>query len=123
MVRKLYVGNLPFSVSENTLKDLFSQHGTVESVKIVTDTYDGRSKGFAFVEMATEEEAALAAQNLNGTELEGRSIRVDLARPKESRPRDNRGPRPAGGGDRRGGSSSGSRFGGGAGREGGRSRW
>ena len=63
-------------------------------MKIVTDTYDGRSKGFAFVEMATDEEAALAAQNLNGTELEGRSIRVDLARPKESRPRDNRGPSP-----------------------------
>ena len=106
MVRKLYVGNLPFSVSENQLKELFSQFGTVESVKIVTDAYDGRSKGFGFVEMSTEEEASTCAQNLNGTELDGRSIKVDLARPKEARPRDSRSGGPRGGSDR--GNSSGS---------------
>lgn len=104
MVRKLYVGNLPFSVSETQLKELFSQFGVVESVKIVTDAYSGRSKGFGFVEMTTEQEASAAAQNLNGAELEGRSIKVDLARPKESRPRDSRGGSnggPRGGGERR----------------------
>jgi RNA recognition motif-containing protein len=100
MTRKLYVGNLTFSVTEDQLKNLFTQFGTVDSVKIVKDTFDGRSKGFGFVEMSTDEEATLASENLNGTEFEGRSIRVDLARPKEARPRDNnRGPRP--GGDRR----------------------
>ncbi len=120
MVRKLYVGNLPFSFSENSLKDLFSPYGTVESVKLVTDTFDGRSKGFAFVEMATEDEANAAIQGLNSKEVEGRSLRVDLARPKESRPRDNtRGPRPSGSGERRGGASS--RFG--NSNEGRRNRW
>lgn len=107
MTRKLYVGNLPFSVTEDSLKNLFTQFGTVESVKIVKDAFDGRSKGFGFVEMSTEEESALAAENLNGNEFEGRSIRVDLARPKESRPRDggNRGPRPGGDRNRSGGGS------------------
>jgi RNA recognition motif-containing protein len=103
MISKLYVGNLPFSVTEDQLTSLFSQFGTVESVKIVKDTFDGRSKGFGFVEMSSNDEAELASKNLNGTEFEGRSIRVDLARPKENRPaRDNnsRGPR-TGGSDRR----------------------
>jgi len=124
MIRKLYVGNLPFSVSENTLKDLFSRAGMVESVKIVTDAYDGRSKGFGFVEMSTEEEANMAVQTLNGVEVEGRSIKVDLARPKESRPRgDSRsgGGMRSGGGDRSGG-SRGPRVGGSS-NEGRRNRW
>lgn len=106
MTRKLYVGNLTFSVTEEQLKNLFSQFGTVETVKIVKDGFDGRSKGFGFVEMSSEEEASLAAENLNGTEFEARSIRVDLARPKEARPRDNNRPSNGGGaprGDRRGG--------------------
>lgn len=125
MVRKLYVGNLPFSVSENQLKELFTQFGTVESVKIVTDAYSGRSKGFGFVEMTTEQEASAAAQNLNGAELEGRSIKVDLARPKESRPRDSRGGGssggPRGGGDRRSNGGSSHRPTGGVGER--RNRW
>ena len=126
MSRKLYVGNLAFSVTEDQLKNLFSQFGTVESVKIVKDAFDGRSKGFAFVEMSTEEEASLSSENLNGTEFEGRSIRVDLARPKESRPRDSRGGGnggPRGGGDRGGSrsSSGGFRQGGSSGER--RSRW
>lgn len=99
MVRKIYVGNLPFSFTENSLKDLFSGFGLVESVKIVTDINNGRSKGFGFVEMSTPEEASSAVQNLNGTDLEGRTLRVDLAKPKEegfkSRPGgfERRGPR------------------------------
>lgn len=102
MTTKLYVGNLPFTASEDQLKSLFSQFGSVESVKIVKDTFDGRSKGFGFVEMSTEDEANEAAKNLNSTDFEGRSIRVDLARPKE-----NNGPRMGGnrGGQSRGGSS------------------
>jgi len=105
MTTKLYVGNLPFTASEDQLKSLFSQFGSVESVKIVKDTFDGRSKGFGFVEMSTEDEANEAAKNLNSTDFEGRSIRVDLARPKE-----NNGPRQMsrggqGGGQSRGGSS------------------
>ena len=125
MSRKLYVGNLAFSVTEDQLKNLFSQFGTVESVKIVKDAFDGRSKGFAFVEMSTDEEASLSSENLNGTDFEGRSIRVDLARPKESRPRDSRGggnggPRGGGSSDR-GGSRGGFRQGGSTGER--RSRW
>lgn len=91
MSRKLYVGNLPYSVTENSLRDLFSQAGTVESVKIVTDAFDGRSKGFGFVEMSSEEEAQAAVKAFNGTELDGRTLRVDLARPKENKPREFRG--------------------------------
>ncbi len=109
MVRKLYVGNLPYSATETNLKDLFGQFGIVESVKIVTDNFDGRSKGFGFVEMSTEEEANAAVSGLNGTELEGRSLKIDLARPKENNG-GGRSPRPGGGmrrgpgmgGDRRG---------------------
>lgn len=116
MVRKVYVGNLPFSLTETALKDLFSQFGTVETVKIVTNAFDGRSKGFGFVEMSTEEEASAAVQGLNNTEIEGRSIRVDLARPKESRPNNSR--RPS-----RGPRTGGNRFGGMNDGEGRKNRW
>lgn len=105
MSNKLYVGNLSFSTTEDKLRDLFSQYGTVESVKIIKDEI-GRSKGFAFVEMSGESEASDAAKNLNGNELDGRTIRVDLARPQEARPRTSSGPRGGGssnGGERRGG--------------------
>lgn len=85
MNNKLYVGNLPFSLGEESLKELFAQAGNVQSVKIVTDSFDGRSKGYGFIEMSTEAEAENAMQTLNGTEVGGRSIRVDMARPKESR--------------------------------------
>jgi RNA recognition motif-containing protein len=95
MTSKLYVGNLPFTVDENALKELFSRSGTVESVKIVTDSYDGRSKGFGFVEMASDEEATSAIEALNGTDMGGRTIRVDKARPREPQRRGGagRGPR------------------------------
>ena len=84
MENKLYVGNLPFSTSEEALKDLFSQQGTVLSARIVTDAYYGRSKGFGFVEMESEEQASAAIEKLNGSELEGRTLRVDKARPRKS---------------------------------------
>ncbi|MEE8176801.1 MAG: RNA-binding protein [Acidobacteriota bacterium] len=85
MENKLYVGNLPFSADEDAVRELFAQQGTVESVKIITDSYYGRSKGFGFVEMASEEEATTAVEALNGTEMEGRTLRVDKARPREPR--------------------------------------
>lgn len=85
MDNKLYVGNLPFTADEDSVRQLFAQQGTVESVKIITDSYYGRSKGFGFVEMASEEDAASAIEKLNGAELEGRTLRVDKARPREPR--------------------------------------
>lgn len=85
MDRKLYVGNLPFSADEDEVRALFSQQGTVESVRIITDAYYGRSKGFGFVEMASPEEATAAREALNGTEMGGRALRVDKARPREPR--------------------------------------
>ncbi|MCZ6558956.1 MAG: RNA-binding protein [SAR324 cluster bacterium] len=85
MTCKLYVGNLPFSTDEDTVRQLFAEQGTVESVKIVTDSYYGRSKGFGVVEMGSEEEASTAIEKLNGLEMEGRTLRVDKARPREPR--------------------------------------
>ena len=85
MNKKLYVGGLPFSVTEEQLKTLFESHGTVDSAKVVTDRYTDRSRGFGFVEMSTEQEAEQAIQALNGTELEGRSLTVNESRPREDR--------------------------------------
>jgi cold-inducible RNA-binding protein len=82
---RLYVGNLPFSVTEQDLEELFGQSGQVESANIVMDRDTGRSRGFAFVEMDTRESADAAIQALNGYEIEGRSLTVNEARPKESR--------------------------------------
>jgi RNA recognition motif-containing protein len=82
MGRKLYVGNLPFSVTEQTLQSTFSQHGTVESVSLITDRDTGQSKGFGFIEMRTDAEANAAISGLNGTELEGRPIKVNEAKPQ-----------------------------------------
>ena len=82
---KLYVGGLPFSVSDGQLSELFSPHGTVESARVITDRMTGRSRGFGFVEMATQAEAEAAAESLNGTQLEGRSLVVNEAKQKESR--------------------------------------
>jgi RNA recognition motif-containing protein len=81
--RKLYVGGLPYSVSDGQLSKLFSGHGTVESAQVITDRMTGRSKGFGFVEMSAQSEAAIEA--LNGTDLEGRSITVNQAKPRENR--------------------------------------
>src|SRR5438132_5157250 len=86
MGTKLYVGGLPYSSTEQQLQELFSQHGSVTSAKIITDRYTGQSRGFGFVEMATSEEAQKAITALNGTQMNGRSITVNDARPQEKRP-------------------------------------
>ena len=86
MGSKLYVGGLPYSTSEAELEGLFTPHGTVASVRIITDKFTGQSRGFGFVEMSTEEEASAAITALNGTELGGRTLTVNEARPQEARP-------------------------------------
>jgi len=85
MGRKLYVGNLPYSATEQSLREAFSASGTVDSVSVITDRDTGQSKGFAFVEMATDQEAQAATQALNGQMLDGRQIKVNEAKPRESR--------------------------------------
>ena len=90
MGRKLYVGNLPYSATEQDLSDKFAACGTVESAKLITDRDTGRSKGFGFVEMATDSEAQAAIDSLNDTDYDGRPMKVNEARPQEKR----------GGGDR-----------------------
>jgi RNA recognition motif-containing protein len=87
MGRKLYVGNLPFSATEDELAQKFAGCGKVESCKLIIDRETGRSKGFAFVEMATDSEAQTAIDRLNGTDMDGRPLKVNEARPQESRPR------------------------------------
>lgn len=79
---KLYVGNLNYSVTEDKLKELFSEHGEIKSVNVIIDRDTGRSKGFGFVEMSNTSEAQKAIDALNGTDLEGRSLRVNESRPK-----------------------------------------
>jgi RNA recognition motif-containing protein len=86
MGRKLYVGNLPYSATEQSLHAAFSEHGTVESVSVITDRDTGQSKGFGFVEMKTDAEANAAIAGLNGTDLEGRTIKVNEATPQARRP-------------------------------------
>ena len=85
MGKNLYVGNLPYSVDDNQLKDLFSEAGSVASATIITDKMSGRSKGFGFVEMGSDEEAAKAIELLNEKEIDGRNIKVNEARPREER--------------------------------------
>jgi RNA recognition motif-containing protein len=85
MSNKLYVGNLAFQTTSQDLQSLFAQAGTVESASIIEDRDTGRSKGFAFVEMSTEEEAASAIQQFNGKEVAGRMLKVNEARPRENR--------------------------------------
>jgi len=82
MSRKLYVGNLPYQTDERELQELFGQCGSVESVRVMRDMATGRARGFAFVEMATDEEAQAAAARLNGHQLDGRTLTVNEARPK-----------------------------------------
>ena len=102
MGRKLYVGNLSYGVDSSQLQELFSAHGTVESAEIIADRETGRSKGFGFVQMSTDDEAQAAINALNGQNHEGRPLTVNEAKPREDRPR-------GGGGGGRGG------FGGGGG--------
>jgi RNA recognition motif-containing protein len=85
MNTKLYVGNLPYDATENDLQDLFSQHGPVTEVNLMQDKTTGRSRGFAFVTMATKEGADAAIQALNGKEWKGRALTVNEARPREER--------------------------------------
>lgn len=87
MAKKLYVGNISYSTTEDQLEDLFSQYGTVLNVNIVTDRYTNRSKGFGFVEMEEDDAAQAAISAINGNEMDGRELRVDEAR--ERRPRQN----------------------------------
>lgn len=98
MAKKLYVGGLSYDTTQDSLKETFSQAGTVESAVIVTDKFSGRSRGFGFVEMSTEDEARKAIEMFNDKELDGRTIKVNEARPLEDRP-----PRRGGGGFGRGG--------------------
>ena len=97
MGKKLYVGGLSYDTTEDALKGEFSQAGTVESASIITDRISGRSKGFGFVEMSSEEEAKKAIEMFNGKELDGRTVTVDEARPMKKRSFDNPSPRPHGG--------------------------
>ena len=82
MSRKLYVGNLPYEIGEDELRDLFARAGSVESVNVMRDQATGRARGFAFVEMGTDDEAQNAIRELNATQLGGRSLTVNEARPK-----------------------------------------
>jgi len=102
-MKNLYVGNLPHSTTEAELRNLFEAHGAVEKITLVTDRDTGRSRGFGFVEMANASEADKAIATLNGTDLGGRTLTINEAKPKAERPR--------------GGSGGGRRFGGGGGRD------
>ena len=82
MTVQIYVGNLNYRMTEDSLRELFAKYGEVESVKIVQDQYSGRSKGFGFVEMSDKDEGEKAIQGLNDSEVEGRNIRVNFSRPR-----------------------------------------
>ncbi len=91
MAKKLYVGNLPYSANDSALKEAFSAAGTVESATIIMDRATGRSKGFGFVEMSSDEEAQKAIEMFNGKDMDGRALTVNEARPMEPRaPRESR---------------------------------
>ena len=83
MGRKIYVGNLPYGVSDSDLQQMFEAHGTVQSAQVIMDRDTGRSKGFGFVEMGSDQEAQAAITALNGKEMDGRTLTVNEARPKE----------------------------------------
>jgi len=105
MSNKLFVGNLSFNTTENDLQEAFAAHGTVLETNLMMDRMTGRSRGFAFVTMSTPEEAQKAISAMNGATLADRQLTVNIARPKEERPRGDRGPRRyfrGGGGDRGG---------------------
>jgi RNA recognition motif-containing protein len=112
MGKKLYVGNLSFDIGDSNLQELFAPFGTVASAKVIMDRETGRAKGFGFVEMGTDEEAAAAIAGLNGKEVEGRALTVNEARPKTE-----------GGGGRGGFGGGGGGRGGYGGGGGGRERW
>ncbi len=101
MSNKLYVGGLPYSVTEGQLQEIFQAHGTVESAKVIADKFTGQSRGFGFVEMGSGGEAQKAIQALNGTQLEGRTLVVNEAKPMASRDGGGRGGNRSGGGRNR----------------------
>jgi RNA recognition motif-containing protein len=111
MGKKLYVGNLSYSVDSSQLEQLFAPHGTVQSAEVISDRETGRSKGFGFVEMGSDEEAQAAIAAMNGVDNGGRALTVNEAKPREERPR--------GGGGGYGGGGGRGGFGGGGGRGGG----
>jgi|SRR5437867_7176479 len=100
MATRLYVGNLPFNTTENELQELFSQAGVVQEVTLMQDKFTGKSRGFAFVTMSSEQEAQNAISKFNGQTMEGRQLTVNEARPREARP-------PGGGGRGYGGGGGG----------------
>ena len=102
MGKKLYVGNLAYSVTDDVLRGLFTEHGTVASAQVIMDRETGRSKGFGFVEMGSDEEAQAAIAALNGKDNDGRALTVNEAKPREERG--------GGGGGSRGGSRGGGRY-------------
>ena len=106
MNKKLYVGGLSYSVTDDQLQEIFAAHGTVESARVITDKFTDSSRGFGFVEMSTQQEAEAAIEALNGSEVYGRVLTVNVARPREDR-------------SRGGGGGGGGRGGGGGGRD----RW
>lgn len=91
MAKRLFVGSLPYSATSAQLEELFSQVGKVATLNLITDKFSGQSKGFAFVEMSTDEESDAAIKKFNNYELDGRKIVVNVARPREERPTQNRG--------------------------------
>src|ERR1700757_794151 len=105
MATKLYVGNLPFNTTENELQELFSQAGAVQEVMLMQDKFTGKSRGFAFVTMGSDQDAQNAISQINGKTIEGRALTVNEARPREQRP-------PGGGGYGGGGYGGGRREGG-----------
>jgi RNA recognition motif-containing protein len=109
MSKKLYVGNLPYSVGDQDLQDAFASFGEIVSVRVVTDRETGRSKGFGFVEMANDNDANTAIEKLNGSSLAGRAIQVSEARPQVRDGGGDRGPRRGGFGGPRGGGGGGNR--------------
>ena len=128
MGSKLYVGNLSYNTSSSDLEQLFGQHGTVQSAEVIQDRETGRSKGFGFVQMGTDEEAQAAIAALNGQPHDGRDLTVNEAKPREDRPRGGGGGgggRGGFGGGRGGGGGGGGRggYGGGGGGGGGRGRY
>jgi RNA recognition motif-containing protein len=118
MGNKLYVGNLSYNTSSSDLEQLFGQHGTVQSAEVIADRETGRSKGFGFVQMGSDEEAQAAIAALNGQEHDGRALTVNEAKPREDRPRGGGGGYGGGGGGGRRGGGGGYGGGGGGGRGG-----
>src|SRR3954469_14732513 len=116
MGSKLYVGNLSYNVTSSDLEQLFGQHGTVQSAEVIADRETGRSKGFGFVQMGSDEEAQAAIAAMHGQDHDGRALTVNEAKPREDRPRGGGGGGYGGGGGRSGGGGYG---GGGGGRSGG----